>query len=211
MIPIKFVLSHKQLQKLHSHSPVQLKHEQIGHGEHILHVKKRQATKIMKAHQLGKGCRIQLDGDEYEESVAHGGAFLDFLKNTGQFLKDKVFSNPTYQQNIAPLIRRGLNAAVDRFVPGITAPTGFAPELTNLARAGVNKLGDVTHAYGLYPTDPVILSDFSKPDREIASNAMHHHVKGGKLQKGSAAAKEWGRQMQMRKKSCGGSFKMAGS
>ena len=153
-----------QIVKLVKGHVIQLPHSSIMplHVQTIpIVVKKHKHTKIMRAHRGRKGVRLHLDPEELE---MQGSGFWDTLKSIGSFIKDKVFTNPVYKQTVAPLLKQGLNSGVD-FLASKVPVAG--PLLGDLAHQGVNKLGEVSGAYGL--------RDVSRLPRRVSGKRSRGH------------------------------------
>lgn len=212
-------LSAPNIKKLVEGKTIHLPHTKLMKGIEVS-LKKKKVNRVVRAHTKQRGVRLRMDPDELE---MQGGAFWDVLKNIGSFIKDKVFSSDVYKQNIAPLVKQGLESGVDTLagLAGSRVPF-LAPVVRDLGRAGVGKLGEVTGAYGLRrkqrgmggaimqeaqpgsALNPALpMQDFSKPDYSL----VRPH-----LVKGSAEAMEWGAKMrQLRMAKRGGSFRPAGA
>ena len=143
-------LSHEQVKRLHKGETVQLKHDQVGRGEHKLMLSKSKATKMMTAHRSGKGMRLHMSPAEISASGLS-------LKDVGNALKKGY---QLYQKNVKPLvgqqIRAGLTNAIKVGAPALAAAVGMpeaSPALAALAdkyaASAVNAVGDVTGAFGL--------------------------------------------------------------
>jgi len=220
-------LTSKHIERLARGHTIHLPHEKIGSGIPVV-LRRQKHTRICRAHRNQKGCRLGLDSEELE---MQGGAFWDTLKKIGSFIKDKVFTNPAYKQHIAPLIKQGLNTGVDVLsgLAGSKVPF-LKPLLGDAGRAGINKLGEVSGAYGMPgrakrgsgailpmsqgaatfmehggPLNPLApRSDFSAPDYNLPART-------GRFVKGSQEAKEWSARMRAAKVAKHGqAFKAAG-
>lgn len=222
-------LSPAQVRKLVKGQSIQLPHAKLMRGIEVV-LKKKKATRVHRAHAKSRGVRLQMDPEELEMS---GAGFLDFLKKAGTFLKEKVFTNPIYKQVAAPLIKQGLQrgvsalqGAVGAVVPELGAPIG------ELGNAAVNKLGEVSGAYGMrmrpvvrhagtllpasraslkmgLPLNPhPEMQDDSMPNWGLVEQEQAG-ARRGRMVKGSAEAKAWGQKMREAKLSRGGSFRLS--
>ncbi len=213
-------LTPASIKKLTEGKTVHIPHTKLLKGIQVV-LKKKKVSRVVRAAEKQRGVRLQMDPEELE---MQGGAFWDVLKNIGSFIRDKVFTNQVYKQNIAPLIKQGLNSGVDALTAAAAAEVPMlAPVVNTLGKAAVSKVGEVSGAYGLRrgrkgigygmsdytpggPLNPALpLQDFSKPDYSLVRP---------RLVKGSKEAMEWGakmRQMKMMKRASeGGSFLPAG-
>lgn len=149
MESIQLDLKPHHIRKLRKGENITIKPGMVGSGMDV----KMASHKIRKIHSAmkkGKGVRCCMTGEECE---ATGGklswkAFKRGLKKGWEGYKK-------YVKPIAgPLIRKGLKMAVEK---GAQALTTIAPEaapaiaaLTPAVQSGVEKLGDVTGAYGIH-------------------------------------------------------------
>ena len=144
LVKIKLHLSHGQFLKLKRGKTVQLSHGQLERGEpHHLMVHEHKAKKIHHAVKNRKGVRLSLSEPELHYTIESGG-FLDWIKNAGRFIKDKIIDTDFYQQNIKPIARNLVNTGLAAAAPtlGIATPA---------AKAAVDAIGSQTGAFGLKP------------------------------------------------------------
>ena len=130
---------------------IQLKKEQLTGNKHYVVVHPTTHKKMSQALSKGKGVRILLTPDEFNAS---GEGFMDILrgiKKGAQWIKTHVIDSSTYQTAIKPIVRELVNVGTAAVAP----PLG---PLAPLAKQGIDKLGEVTNAYGL-----VSVSKVSKP------------------------------------------------
>lgn len=135
-------LTHNNAKKLMSGQPTQLMHKQLLGNNHFLMLHPLNHKKLTQAKTKGKGARITLSP---EELMASGEGFRDLwnkVKKGAMTIKEKVIDTPFYQQNIKPLVRKG----VDTLAEAISAEL---PAATPLINAGVQKLSGVTNAFGV--------------------------------------------------------------
>jgi len=221
---IKLHLTPDEILRLANGKTIHVSHSKLFKGIEVV-VKKKKANKAVRAHEAQRGIRMNLDPEELE---AQGGSFWDTLKNAGNFIREKIFKSPIYKENIAPLIKQGLEKGVDALSVAVGAKAPFlTPVIQSVGRAGVSKLGEVSGAYGLPKRrgrrgvggamiigssyeqgsafNPALpLPDFSKPTYR-------------RMERGSAEAMEWGAKMKALKQrrnesrqAQGGSFVPAG-
>ena len=145
-------LSPAQVKKLLKGEATLLKHHQMSGGEIEVHLSVKKHKKLLKNLAEGKGMKLSLDERERE-----GGNLRGFFKKVGQVAK-KVYSG--YQKYVkpvvSPLIREGLTKALPMAV-GAAATALGQPQLAlpaaalaaKVASPLVNRVGDVTGAYGL--------------------------------------------------------------
>jgi hypothetical protein len=122
-------------------------------GSHVIHLTKRQHTKLMKHRGTKKGMKLKLSPEH-----------ITYLEGTGFFndLKNKM--KQVYQK-VKPYIRPGLHKGLD-FASDILKPIAIA-EMgplgneavnvgTKLAHYGVDRLGDTTNGYGVGATQETL-------------------------------------------------------
>ena len=188
---------------------IQISHSKLFNGLEIV-VKKSKAFKLTRAYRNGKGTRLNLDKEELE---AQGGSFWDVLRNAGNWIKNHIIDTPIYQNDIKPIVRQVVNSGVNALsaAVGSEAPM-LAPVVNSLGNSAVNAIGSKTGAFGLKPRrgmggslrgtafDPALPMPppgephvrMEKVRRERRHRSRVGMSCGGKLVKGSAAAKEWG-------------------
>lgn len=121
-------LNQRQLKKIFNHETIQLKPEQLRGGPHRLYVKPRKLNRLQKAITNHVGVRLLLDSEEAGLS-AGGAGIRDDLKKFHRAIK------PALRGAVRTLARTGANY--------------FAPGLGEVADPLVQKIGDITGAYGL--------------------------------------------------------------
>lgn len=148
-------LSETNVKKLARHEPTLLRHSQLGHGPHTLHLKPRKHRRVHTAIRKKKGIVMHLDGQELHASLPtmQGGSFKSFTRSLGNKIKDIYTQNkPAIRSALQGAVKRGLQTAV------LTGSTMYGvPELAPAGNALIDKysdnlvgrLGDVTGAYGL--------------------------------------------------------------
>lgn len=142
---VPITLTEKQAERLVKGGMVQLPKSAVQGNQHIIFLAPTTAKKVRKAKMTGKGVRIQLSGPEME---ATGAGLKDVFKKVGKF----------YTKYVKPVaskyIKKGVEQLADK---GITALEVMAPEFApalefgreKFLKKGIDKLGDVTGAYGL--------------------------------------------------------------
>tara|TARA_R110000868_G_scaffold128196_1_gene336157 strand:+ start:1110 stop:1730 length:621 start_codon:yes stop_codon:yes gene_type:complete len=126
---------------------VTVKHGMIGKGIKV-NVHPTTHSKIMRAQRLGKGVRITLTPEEVEMSEGGKLSWKGFKRD---FKKGWDFYKSKIKPIIGPLIKKGLQMAVEKGLPKLAARAGlpelmeFQPEL----EAAVEKGSEVSGAYGL--------------------------------------------------------------
>jgi hypothetical protein len=79
------------VKKLIRGEPVQFKpHQLIGHGAFSIHLNNDLTKRLQKARHLGKGLRIQLDGETIRHNVHHGKGFKEILQKMRRGSRRKV-------------------------------------------------------------------------------------------------------------------------
>jgi hypothetical protein len=71
-------LTKSQILKILNDEPFEITHEHIGHGRHVLHLKKLNFDKLMKGH------KIKLSSDEKDHTIEGNGGFGKFFKSVGR-------------------------------------------------------------------------------------------------------------------------------
>lgn len=136
-------LTENNVRKLMKGQPTQLKKEQLSKaGPHYVKVHPLTHKKLSDALKRGRGIRLSMTPQEFENS---GEGFMDILrkiKKGVQFIKSNVIDSNLYQSDVKPLIRKLVDAGVTAAQPAL-GPVG------PLLKVGVDKLGEVTNAYGL--------------------------------------------------------------
>lgn len=139
-------LTESQAKKLMKGGVIQLAPDALRDDAHYLILEKKTANKVRRAQRAGKGCRICLNPMEMEHSGEGIGDFFkdvfNKVKEGAKWVKSNVIDTPFYQQNIKPIVRKGVDTALALSTPQL----GIATPAANIA---VNKLGEYTGAYGL--------------------------------------------------------------
>jgi hypothetical protein len=143
---IKLNLSQPQWRKIHKDKTVLIKPESIGCGMKV-HLPQDKIKKLQNAKKKNKGIKLSLSA---EEKLLAGEGFKDVLKKGWKGYQKIV------KPVVGPLIRKGLKAVVKAALPAAAVALGqpeLAPAASALANSvgdqAVDKLGDVTGAYGL--------------------------------------------------------------
>lgn len=129
-------LSQNQMMKASRGHPIQISREQLrknGNVQIALHPSN--LAKLHKALKQNKGVRLQFSKAELE-----GGNILEWLRNAGKFIKEKIIDTPLYQQVAKPALRQLVNMGVE------LAPPGLARDA---ARKLAEEVGTRTGAFGL--------------------------------------------------------------
>lgn len=139
---VPVTLSIHQFHKLRRGHPVQLAASNLGKGIHKVHVNKKMATKLSKAHRENKGCRFSMAPHEFEYTVEAGGFgdFINKVKNGLSFVKHKIIDSDIYQKNLKPAVKQLVDKGIETFVP---------EPGRQLAHTAANKIGEVTNAFGV--------------------------------------------------------------
>ncbi len=211
---IKVALTPAQISKLAHGKQIQIKPAQVGSGHEII-LKDRKVNRVHRRATKNQGSRFAIEPDEIEMMEQHGSGFLDELKKVGRFLKEKVFTNPVYREKLAPLIKKGLEGAVDIGSKFLPAP--LQESAASLGKSAVGEVGRVSGAYGLkkgrrrvggaLPTPPAK----GTPENVLFGNLPDFSKPNYRLLKGSQEAKDYMAQVRAARKPAGSGFKLAGS
>ena len=139
-----------QVRQLVAGKHITLKHSQLMAGHPVV-LHRTKVSKIMRAHQAGKGVRIDMNPKEMELQHSEvGGGFLDSLRDAGNWLKNNIINTPFYQTAIKPIVRgvvdtgvQGASALINSKAPGVGSLA------SNALQSGANALGDATGAFGI--------------------------------------------------------------
>ncbi len=145
---IDLSLTENQARKLMSGKPIQLTYNQLSGNGNWLAVRPHTAKKVRKALQSGRGCRITLDNEEYDQSAE---GLREFARKVGR--KAKNFYNKKLKPTIGPLIKEGVKDLIKLGEAGLST---LAPELApaigwvddRYADKFVDKIGSYTGLYG---------------------------------------------------------------
>ena len=115
-------------------------------GSHVIHLTKRQHTKLMKHRGAKKGMKLKLSPEHIQ--YLEGAGFFNDLKNKMKEVYQKV------KPYIRPGLHKGLDLASDILKPIAIAEMGpLGNEAVNvankLAHYGVDRVGDTTNGYGV--------------------------------------------------------------
>jgi hypothetical protein len=107
-------LTKSQILKIYHDEPFLIKHQHVGHGRHVLHLKKPNINKLMNGH------KIKLDSDEKERTIEGNGGINKFFKNVGNTLK-KTFRPKNIEK---ALIHEGIPFASGAIGSTFLGPAG---------------------------------------------------------------------------------------
>lgn len=139
---VPVTLSESNVRKMVKGMPIQLSKAQLSGSDHHLVVHPLTHKKIMAAKAKGKGVRLHLTQQEVADS---GEGFRDIwnkIKQGASWVKQNVIDTPLYQQAVKPIVRKGVDTVA-------SALEARVPTAAPLIEAGVNKLSEVTGAFGL--------------------------------------------------------------
>jgi hypothetical protein len=196
MYSIQLLLSRPQIRRLAQGKAVQLKHADIHHpqGVHVA-LRQRQATKLHRAHLQGKGARLRIDPDQLGAS-----GLLDWIKDAGRWIKDKIIDSDVYQKTLRPIAREAVNRGIQT-ASALAGP--FSKEAQQVLQSGANYIGDRTGAFGLKSLGKRGLPNNPAPQMP-PPGVPSMEPSRGRLVKGSAEAKEYMARLRAMK---GGSFR----
>jgi len=80
-------LNNNQLKNLVNKKAINIKHNQLGTGIHIVHVSDKTLQKMDKTNKLKKGFRLKLNDDEHNETMQDGEGIGRFFKSLGRSFK----------------------------------------------------------------------------------------------------------------------------
>ena len=151
-------ISEGQLRKLERGLPVQFRYNQImDQTISNRHIKVHPEThkRIVNAHRNKKGIRVKLTMPEIEASGEGLRSMWEWLKRQAPkalSVAKKVVGSDFYQKNVRPELHK--------LVTGLESTLPVNP-VTNIARAGIEELGEKSGAYGL--KKPRSKKSMSKP------------------------------------------------
>ena len=118
---VNFDLTDKQLKNLANKKAINIKHNQMGQGIHVIHLSDANMKHVDKCSKNKKGVRVKLNDDEFHQNMEDGEGIGRFFKNLGR--KIKSVAKPV------------LNYAVDH------------PELAAMALegAGINSINNLNN------------------------------------------------------------------
>ena len=146
-------ISENQLSKLQRGLPIQLKYDQFklqSPANSIGHIKIHPSThkKAVNAHSKKKGVRIALTDPELVESGEGIKSMIRWVKEKAvpavvkgaKFVKRNVIDTPIYQQDVKPLVRRGVDTL-----------EGMLPDniVGKVVKSGIETVGSKTGGYGI--------------------------------------------------------------
>ena len=190
-IPVR--ISKSQALKAKRGKPVQLGYSQLSGDSNIkLVLHPANAKKVKRAVRNQRGCRLILSPEEI-----HGSGILDWLKNAATWVKKNVIDTPFYQKNVRPIARELVKSGVSS-----------VPVLGDIAKPGVEWLGEKTGAFGLKGRGKSGL----KSDRSdfLSPNHPTYHSKQPSKPPGvvGSSFRLQGRGSNKKCQYCGGSFKL---
>lgn len=139
---ISLTLDPATAKKLISGKNVNLSAGALRGNRHHIVVHPSTAAKIKKAMRSGKGVRICLTADEVDMSGQGLKEFLQKAKDVGKKIKEKIIDTDIYQKAIKPLVRKAVDS-------GVNAVSPYLGPLAPYAKRGVDKLGQISNAYGV--------------------------------------------------------------
>ena len=148
-------LTQNNVRKLVNGHPIQLRKEQLQGSKHWLDVHPTTHKRLSSAKAKGKGLRLTLTPEELQASGEGLGDLWNAIKKGARWVKDKIIDTPVYQSAVKPVVKGLVNAGVSAITP-MLGPAG------PLVQQGVEKLGEVTNAYGVSP-ELTMLQPKSKP------------------------------------------------
>jgi hypothetical protein len=166
-VRIKLKLSKNQVARLRNGHNVQVNPSALNASDHFVYSSKKNALRIAKARKAGRGCRLSLTKDEYDQTM-EGEGFKDLVKKTfkgakkvGKFYKENV------KEFAGPLVKQAVTVGKDALLASIAVSN---PELIPVLKKVddafgdeiIDKLGTVTGAYGVKQ-----MAKTSKASREI--------------------------------------------
>lgn len=148
-------LTENNVRNLVRGKPIQLKHSQLIDGKHRLNLHPLNHKKLMAARSKGKGLRLTLTQPEINE----GEGFKDIwnkVKQGAKWVKNNVIDSSLYQSAVKPIVRKGVDtlAGMAEARLPIAAP---------LIQQGVQKLSDVTNAFGINPATATATAPLLSP------------------------------------------------
>lgn len=144
MSTVNIQLTDKNIKKLLNHEPTLIKYDQLTsqNPTHHIMLKPRKHKKVQTSIRKQKGIVLNLEPDEIQ-----GSGIIDNLKKLHKDAK------PFLRRTVRRITKEGANTLVDavsNFVPGGKMISPFAHNLVNkYSDQVVNKVGDLTGAYGL--------------------------------------------------------------
>ena len=153
MMSHKVSLTPTQAKRLLKGQATLLKHEQMEGGDVEIHMSAKKHRRLMRNMSKKKGYKLSLSPEELD-----GGGLKDWMQKAGTFIKDKIVK--PYQSVVKPVVGPMIRKSLAKALPaaaGAAATMLGQPELaapaaalaSKIAAPLVNKIGDVTHAYGL--------------------------------------------------------------
>lgn len=124
---VKVNITEQQLNKAIAGKPVKFSHSQFGNGNSYLSLHPANVKQVEKSVMKGCGCVITISPGELlatAEDMQGKGFFSNIwkgLKSGYNWVKKNVIDSDIYQHALKPLVKQGINAAVqgaNAFVPG---------------------------------------------------------------------------------------------
>lgn len=146
-------LTENNVKRLVNGHPIQLKAPQLKGDKHYIVVHPATHQRLVKARGLNKGARINLTA---QELAASGEGFKDLwqkVKKGAQWVKQNVIDTALYQTKVKPIVRQAVESAV--------ASLPLPAPVAGVAKVGVEKLGEVTGAFGLEES-PLVMTQPKK-------------------------------------------------
>lgn len=139
-------LTENNARKLVNGHPIQLRNKQLHGTDHHLVLHPMQHARLSKAKAMGKGARLALTPEELAASGQGFGDLLAKVKKGAQWVSKNIVQTPFYQKNVRPVIKQAVETAV--------AALPLPAPVSNIAKAGIEKLGQTTEAFGLEMEQP---------------------------------------------------------
>lgn len=139
-------LTENNARKLVNGHPIQLRNKQLHGTDHYLMLHPMQHARLSKAKAMGKGVRLVLTPEELQASGQGFGELWNKVKRGAAWVKQNVIDTPFYQKNVRPVVKQAVEAAV--------AALPLPAPVAGIAKAGVEKLGESTSAFGLEMEQP---------------------------------------------------------
>jgi hypothetical protein len=107
-------LTKGQILKILNDEPLEVTHKHLGHGTHVLHLKKNNLDKLRMGH------KIKLSSDEKDNTIEGNGGFNKFFRNVGRTLKHAL--TPAHIESA--LIHQGIPIAASTVGSLLGGPAG---------------------------------------------------------------------------------------
>lgn len=147
-VEVKLRLTATQVKKLFAGKTITIPATQLLDSKyHTIRVHPDTAKKIQKARKANKGVRISMTKSEMQHSGEGLKEILQGIRKGAQFVKSKIIDSDPHQKIAKPLVRKAVQAAVASATPFVQGIAG--QEGVKLLNQGVDKLDEVTSAYGM--------------------------------------------------------------